>query len=52
MSTKKEWLELRAEVEKLLSLLKEPEPGCFTWCDMYAKQMQKIADMWNMERKV
>jgi len=42
---------VKVEVDKLQSLLKEPEPGIMTWCLMHGNQMQKIADFWYPNKK-
>lgn len=37
--------ELQSEVEKLLSLLKNRQPGLFTWNDFLAERLKNIKQM-------
>jgi hypothetical protein len=38
--------EMREHVSKLNELLKDPQLGLFTWCEMYSEHMKCISDYW------
>ncbi len=38
---------LATEVRKLKRLLDDPQPGLFTWAQMYGDSMQAMSDFWN-----
>jgi len=40
------FIELTNRVKKLLDLLENPNPGLFSWCQMYAEQMKWIVQYW------
>jgi hypothetical protein len=37
---------LKNEVDKLHSLLADPQPGLATWCGFVGERWKKIADLW------
>lgn len=42
----KSFEELQEAVNKLNNLLKDPQPGIFTWCDCYGELMTAITNYW------
>jgi len=40
--------ELSKLVDKLKSLLDNPEPGLVSWCQAYSKTMIAISDFWKL----
>lgn len=38
--------EFKTRVARLNSLLQDPEPGMFTWCDALGREMTELIDEW------
>jgi len=38
--------ELKTHIQQLNELLKDPQFGLSTWCELYVKHMKEISDYW------
>lgn len=43
--------ELKVHVDRLKHLLDDPQPGLITWCTMFGRTIESIANWWNKEDK-
>jgi hypothetical protein len=38
--------EVKRVADRISAMLSDPHPGLSTWCEMYARNMQYISDLW------